>query len=123
LEGLHIYGPTGIEGPGLAHLAGLSRLKSLILLYRGLDSSQRFWGQFLPSRTFHGGGPVMDRRFDTRLREMLAQAQVSPDLIKGLLSRLGPFVQPFTASLAEPEQRRHTVEYLAGLLSKLKHKT
>jgi SRSO17 transposase len=65
----------------------------------------------------------MDRRFDTRLREMLAQAQVSPDLIKGLLSRLETFVQPFTASLAEPEQRRHTVEYLAGLLSKLKHKT
>jgi SRSO17 transposase len=65
----------------------------------------------------------MDRRFDTRLREMLAQAQVSPELTKGLLSRLETFVQPFTASLAEPEQRRHTAEYLAGLLSKLKHKT
>jgi SRSO17 transposase len=65
----------------------------------------------------------MDRRFDTRLQEMLAQAQVSPELTKGLLSRLETFVQPFTASLAEPEQRRHTVEYLTGLLSKLKHKT
>jgi SRSO17 transposase len=65
----------------------------------------------------------MDRRFDTRLQEMLAQAQVSPELIKGLLSRLESFVQPFTAALAEPEQRRHTVEYLTGLLSKLKHKT
>ena len=39
------------------------------------------------------------------------------------MSRLETFVQPFTASLAEPEQRRHTVEYLTGLLSKLKHKT
>jgi SRSO17 transposase len=65
----------------------------------------------------------MDRRFDTRLRELLAQAQVSPELTKGLLSRLETFVPPFTASRAEPEQRRHTVESLAGLLSKLKHKT
>ena len=65
----------------------------------------------------------MDRRFDTRLQEMLAQAQVSPEVIKGLLSRLETFVLPFTAALAESEQRRHTVEYLTGLLSKLKHKT
>ncbi|HMB08084.1 MAG TPA: IS701 family transposase [Isosphaeraceae bacterium] len=65
----------------------------------------------------------MDRRFDTRLREMLAQARVSPELTRGLLSRLETFVQPFTASLAEPEQRRHTVEYLTGLLSKLERKT
>src|SRR5512135_2463655 len=65
----------------------------------------------------------MDRRFDTRLQEMLAQAQVSPEVIKGLLSRLETFVLPFTAALAEPEQRRHTVEYLTGLLSQLKHQT
>jgi SRSO17 transposase len=65
----------------------------------------------------------MDRRFDTRLKEMLAQAEVSPELIDGLLSRLENFVQPFTTSLTEPEQRRHTVEYLTGLLSKLEHKT
>jgi SRSO17 transposase len=65
----------------------------------------------------------MDRRFDTRLKDMLAQAQVPPDLIDGLLSRLESFVLPFTASLREPEQQRHTVEYLTGLLSKLEHKT
>src|SRR5450759_2887100 len=65
----------------------------------------------------------MDRRFDTRLQEMLAQAQVSPEVTKGLLSRLETFVQPFTASLAEPEQRRHTVEYLSGLVSTLERKT
>jgi SRSO17 transposase len=65
----------------------------------------------------------MDRRFDTRLQEMLAQAQVSPEVTKGLLSRLETFVQPFTASLAEPEQRRHTVEYLTGLVSNLERKT
>jgi len=65
----------------------------------------------------------MDRRFDARLKEMLAQAEVSPELIDGLLSRLEIFVQPFTMSLSEPEQHRHTIEYLTGLLSKLEHKT
>jgi SRSO17 transposase len=65
----------------------------------------------------------MDQRFDTRLRDMLAQAEVPPELIDGFLSRLETFVHPFTAFLGEPEQRRHTVEYLTGLLSKLKHKT
>ena len=65
----------------------------------------------------------MDRRFDARLKEMLAQAEVSSELIDGLLSRLEIFVQPFTALLSEPEQHRHTVEYLTGLLSKLEHKT
>lgn len=65
----------------------------------------------------------MERRFESRLQEMLAQAQVPPELTQGLLARLETFVEPFTASLAEPEQRRHTAEYLTGLLSKLKHKT
>jgi SRSO17 transposase len=65
----------------------------------------------------------MDRRFDTRLRDMLAQAEVSPELIDGLLLRLETFVHPFAACLREPEQHRHTVEYVTGLLSKLEHKT
>ena len=65
----------------------------------------------------------MDRRFDRRLSDMLAQAQVPPDLIDGLLARLETFVLPFAASLREPEHQRHTVEYLTGLLSKLEHKT
>jgi len=65
----------------------------------------------------------MDRRFDTRLKEMLAHAEVSPELIDGLLSRLESFVHPFTTALRGPEQHRHSVEYLTGLLSKLEHKT
>ena len=44
----------------------------------------------------------MDRRFDSRLSDMLAQAQVPPDLIDGLLSRLETFVLPFTASRVRP---------------------
>jgi SRSO17 transposase len=65
----------------------------------------------------------MDRRFDDRLQEMLAEAEVGPELIDGFLSRLETFVHPFSASLGGPQQRRHTVEYLTGLLSKLEHKT
>jgi SRSO17 transposase len=65
----------------------------------------------------------MDRRFDARLRAMLAQAEVTPALIDGFLSRLETFIQPFSASLGELEQQRHTLEYLTGLLSKLEHKT
>ena len=65
----------------------------------------------------------MDRRFEARLKEMLAQAEVAPELIDGFLGRLETFVHPFSASLGEPEQRRHTVEYLTGLLSKLGRKT
>src|SRR4051794_28278572 len=65
----------------------------------------------------------MDRRFDARLSEMLAQAEVPAELIDGFLARLKAFVQPFAASLREPEQQRHTIEYLTGLLSKLRHKT
>lgn len=65
----------------------------------------------------------MDRRFDDRLKDMLAQAEVAPELIDGFHSRLESFVQPFSASLANDERHRHTVEYLTGLLSNLKHKT
>ena len=65
----------------------------------------------------------MDPRFDAQLKEMLAQAEVAPDLVDGFLSRLKTFIEPFWATLHEPEQQRHTVEYLTGLLSKLEHKT
>jgi SRSO17 transposase len=65
----------------------------------------------------------MERRYGTRLKAMLAQAEVPPELIDGFLSRLEAFVLPFAASFASDEQRRHTLEYLTGLLSKLDHKT
>src|SRR4051812_35088038 len=65
----------------------------------------------------------MERRFVARLGEMLAQAEVPTDLVDGFLSRLETFARPFAASLASDEQRRHAVEYLTGLISKLEHKT
>ncbi len=54
---------------------------------------------------------------------MLAQAEVSPELIRGLLERLGTFAEPFAKSLPEPEQQRHVAEYMTGLLSGLERKT
>jgi SRSO17 transposase len=65
----------------------------------------------------------MERRYESRLKEMLVQAQVPSDLVTGLLERLQSFAEPFAQSLTEPEQRHHTTDYLRGLLSKLDHKT
>jgi SRSO17 transposase len=65
----------------------------------------------------------MERRYALRLEEMLAQAEVSPELMKGLMARLEGFVEPYAEALYEPEQRRHVTEYMAGLLSGLERKT
>jgi SRSO17 transposase len=65
----------------------------------------------------------MERRYEVRLEQMLAQAEVSPELMRGLLKRLEAFAEPFAKSLAQPEQRRHVAEYMTGLLSKLERKT
>ena len=65
----------------------------------------------------------MERRYEVRLAEMLAQAEVSPELLRDLLTRLATFAEPFAESLAGPQQRRHAAEYMTGLLSKLERKT
>jgi len=65
----------------------------------------------------------MERRYEVRLEQMLAQAEVSPELLQGLLKRLEAFAEPFAESLAGPRQRRHVAEYMTGLLSKLERKT
>ncbi len=54
---------------------------------------------------------------------MLAQAEVTPELMRGLIERLEAFVEPFATSLEQPEQRRHAAEYMTGLLSKLPRKS
>ena len=65
----------------------------------------------------------MERRYELRLAQMLAQAEVTPELTRGLLERLQTFAEPFAGSLAYPGQRRHAAEYMTGLLSKLQRKT
>ena len=65
----------------------------------------------------------MERRYEVRLEQMLAQAEVSPELMRGLLKRLETFAEPFANSLTGSQQRRHAAEYMTGLLSKLERKT
>ena len=64
----------------------------------------------------------MDRRFAERYDEMMAQAEVTPEVLEGLLPRLREFVKPFAASLDYPAQRNHVEEYVAGLVSNLHRK-
>ncbi len=42
-------------------------------------------------------------RYQERFQEMMAQAEVSPDSVRGLLERLATFVHPFCASLGSTE--------------------
>jgi SRSO17 transposase len=62
-------------------------------------------------------------RYEDRFHQMMAQAEISPQAMGGLLDRLEAFIGPFTASLEQPGQRRHAAESMTGLLSDLEHKT
>ncbi len=64
----------------------------------------------------------MERRFAVRYEELMADAEVKPEALEGVLERLREFVQPFAASLAHAAQRDHLEEYLAGLVSNIKRK-
>jgi SRSO17 transposase len=64
----------------------------------------------------------MDRRFEVRKAEMLADCKVSPAVFHGIADRLEEFARPFVACLQRPEQRQHTHRYLCGLLSDLERK-
>jgi SRSO17 transposase len=65
----------------------------------------------------------MDRRFESRLDELMGQAEVSSELLRGLLPRVTLFLEPFLQSFAGPEQKQHAAEYTTGLMSGLEHKT
>ena len=64
----------------------------------------------------------MERRFSERYEELMADAEVRPEALEGVLKRLTEFVQPFAASLANAAQRDHLEEYVAGLVSNVKRK-
>src|SRR5437660_1549086 len=64
----------------------------------------------------------MERRYQTRLDELLDDAEVRPALLRGTLPRLVNFLQPFVASLLWPEQRTNAQHYVEGLLSDLDSK-
>lgn len=64
----------------------------------------------------------MERRYEVRLNELLDDAVMEPELLKGMLARLETFVEPFAASLRRVEQRDNAHAYMAGLLSQAKRK-
>lgn len=64
----------------------------------------------------------MERRYEVRLNELLDDAVMAPELLKGMLARLERFVEPFAALLQRVEQRDNAQAYLAGLLSQAKRK-
>src|SRR5437762_2524474 len=68
------------------------------------------------------GDESMERRFRIRLEEVLADAEVRPSLLKGVMPRLELFLQPFVAMLPSPEQRTNAQQYVQGLLSDLDSK-
>jgi SRSO17 transposase len=64
----------------------------------------------------------MERRFELRLDDLLADSQVAPCIPRGMLDRLERFVEPFAALLNGEERQRHTWEYVAGLVSDVPEK-
>ena len=64
----------------------------------------------------------MERRFEVRLEELLDDAVMDPESLKGMLARLETFVEPFASSLYRVEQRDNAQAYVAGLLSQAQRK-
>ena len=64
----------------------------------------------------------MERRFAVRYEQLMAEAEVKPETLEGVLERLDEFVKPFAASLNHPAQREHAYEYVTGLVSNVKRK-
>ncbi len=64
----------------------------------------------------------MDRRFEARKQEILKEAELKPQVAKGMLNRLEKFAEPFVVSLGRSERRDHAQVYIAGLLSDLERK-
>jgi len=64
----------------------------------------------------------MERRFHIRLDELLDDAEVRPGLLRGVVTRLETFLQPYVAELCSPEQRSNAQYYVQGLLSDLESK-
>jgi SRSO17 transposase len=64
----------------------------------------------------------MDRRFQLRLDELLADAELHPVMLRGLVPRLERFLEPFAAHLEIKAQRDNARDYVAGLLAPVERK-
>jgi SRSO17 transposase len=76
----------------------------------------------LPLDEVNGKENAMERRFAVRYEELMADAEVKPETLDGVLERLKEFVRPFAASLEYVAQRDHLEEYVMGLVSNVKRK-
>jgi len=64
----------------------------------------------------------MDRRFAARRDQLLADAEVDPRILRGVLPRLERFLDPFVALLQRGQPAQHARHYVAGLVSNLEYK-
>lgn len=64
----------------------------------------------------------MERRFELRKEELMADCEVHPAVFAGMMSRLERFTEPFAERLRRPEQKEHAQTYLRGLLSDVEKK-
>jgi SRSO17 transposase len=64
----------------------------------------------------------MERRFAAHRDQLLADAEVDPRLLRGLLPRLERFLDPFVELLQRSEQELHARCYVSGLVSNLEYK-
>jgi len=64
----------------------------------------------------------MERRFAGRRDQLLADAEVDPRILHGVLPRLQRFLDPFVEHLQRSEQSHHAHTYVAGLVSDLEYK-
>src|SRR5690242_9426913 len=64
----------------------------------------------------------MERRFRVRLAQLLEDAHVPPNLLRGILPRLQTFLQPFLDTLPTSPQPTNAHHYVQGLLSDLGRK-
>lgn len=65
----------------------------------------------------------MEPSFAERKEALLAECEVSPQLLRGMLSRLEAFVEPFARELSNREQRGHLRDFVAGLCAPVERKT
>jgi SRSO17 transposase len=64
----------------------------------------------------------MERHFETRKWEMLAECEVDGESLAEIAGRLAKFVEPFVRTLATKEQRQAAGDYVTGLASDLERK-
>ena len=64
----------------------------------------------------------MSPRFERRRRRLLEDAQIRPQVYRGMVERLPDFLEPYLERLGRREQKEHLREYVQGLLSDAKRK-